>query len=248
MNKRNRRGKLGYWVYGISIGLHVGIAAAAVLTPKAKKSTNVAMSLFEAPPKKKPQEELKPQPPPPPPPKAAPKAKAAPVPVVAAAAKPSEVPPSSDSPPPSTAGMDGFADLGLSMGNGAGGGMAVGPSSRPVARAADPVADTTRKVKALGPRHEDTCDETPIKPKPKSIVKPTYTNEARAAQIEGAVRVEITVDENGTVIGVKVLRGLGYGLDEAATNAAKQMTFEPGTRCGKAAVVKLTTSMRFSLE
>jgi len=248
VSNRSRRGNLRLWIYGVSILLHVGIAAAAVLAPKPKKSTIVGISLTEAPAKKKPQEENKPPPPPPPPPPPV-KAKAAPVPVMAnAAAKPSEAPQPADAPPPSTSGMDGFADLGLAMGNGAGGGMPIAANARPVAQAADPAADTTKKVRTLAPKAADACDEAPVKPKATKIVRPTFTDEARAASIEGAVRVEITVDEKGNVIGVKVLRGLGYGLDEAAALAAKQMTFEPGTRCGKAAVVTLTTSMRFSLE
>jgi protein TonB len=78
-------------------------------------------------------------------------------------------------------------------------------------------------------------------------VKVIYSEEARVAQIEGVVRVELTVDEEGRVIQARVLRGLGYGLDDAAVAAAKQMTFEPGTRCGKSAVTTLSLSMRFAL-
>ena len=79
-------------------------------------------------------------------------------------------------------------------------------------------------------------------------MKPVYTDEARTAQIEGIVRVELTIDEQGNVIAVKVLKGLGYGLDEEAMRAAKKLTFEPGTKCGKAAVTKLTVGMRFALQ
>jgi protein TonB len=235
------------WIYGVSIALHVGLAAAAVFAPKEKKNTVTAISLSEAKPKPKPHEETPPPPPPPPPPPAKAKAKAAPVPV-AAAAKVDTSPTPPSEPPSSSSGSDGFADLGLSMGNGGPGGMAVAAGRKVAEAAPQKDADTTHKVRALAPKHEDTCDESPIKPKPKTIVRPTYTEQARAGQIEGAVRVEITVDETGKVIDVKVLRGLGYGLDEAALAAAKQMTFEPGTRCGKPAVTKLTTSMRFSLE
>ena len=147
---------------------------------------------------------------------------------------------------PSTHGApDGFADLGLVMGNG--GGMAV-PG---VARASEDPAprETTRKVQALGAARAEACDEAVVKAKLRgALVKPAYTDEARVAQIEGVVRVEMTVDEHGNVVTVTILKGLGYGLDEAAARAAKQLTFEPGTRCGKAAVTKLTVGMRFSLQ
>ena len=122
--------------------------------------------------------------------------------------------------------------------------MAAAPS-RP---AESKATETTRTLRALAPARDDGCDAPVVKPKLKgALVKPSYTDEARAAQVEGAVRVEMTVDELGNVIAVKVLKGLGYGLDDAAVRAAKQLTFEPGTRCGKAAVTKLTVSMRFAL-
>ena len=50
---------------------------------------------------------------------------------------------------------------------------------------------------------------------------PEYTEEARAAAIEGKVRVEITVDASGAIRSVKVLEGLGHGLDEAAYARSK---------------------------
>jgi periplasmic protein TonB len=68
-----------------------------------------------------------------------------------------------------------------------------------------------------------------------------------AAGIEGKVRVQLTVDETGRVVDVKLLQGLGYGLDEAALAAARQAEFEPAVRCGKAARATFNISMRFTL-
>jgi periplasmic protein TonB len=243
VTKRPRRA-LSLAVYGVSLALHVALAAGAVLAPKIKKSTVVAISLAEThkPPPKK--DETPPPPPPPPPPV---KAKAAPVPVAVADSKPAPATPSTDPTPPTpNAGPDAFADLGLTMGNGAGG-MAVPVGARPVAESSQ--RETTKKTRSLAGAHADACDEPVVKAKLRgAVVKPVYTDEARTAQIEGVVRVEMTVDDQGNVISVKVLRGLGYGLDEAAIRAAKQMTFEPGTKCGKAAVTKLTVGMRFALQ
>ncbi len=39
---------------------------------------------------------------------------------------------------------------------------------------------------------------------------------------------------------------LGYGLDEAAVQAAQSATFEPAVRCGKPTRATFTISMRFS--
>lgn len=41
--------------------------------------------------------------------------------------------------------------------------------------------------------------------------------------------------------------GLGYGLDEAALEAAKRAAFEPATRCGKPVSATFVIAMRFSL-
>jgi protein TonB len=235
---------LSFVVYGVSVALHVALAAGAVLAPKAKKSEVVAISLAEThkpPPKKEP-----PPPPPPPPPSPPVKAKSAPMPVPVAESNPAPSP-QSDSPAPDSnaATTDGFADLGLMMGNGSGGGFAVPVGAR---RIAEPPREEFHKVRTLSAAH-DTCSDAPVKAKLRgALVKPTYTESARSAQIEGVVRVEITVDDQGNVLSVKVLRGLGYGLDEAAVAAAKKMAFEPGTRCGKAAVTKLTVGMRFTLQ
>jgi protein TonB len=78
------------------------------------------------------------------------------------------------------------------------------------------------------------------------VPQPAYTDRAREAGVEGKVRIELTVDETGRVVSVKVLSGLGYGLDEAAVAAAQSATFEPAIRCGKPTRATFTISMRFS--
>ena len=62
---------------------------------------------------------------------------------------------------------------------------------------------------------------------------PHYTKEARKRKIEGLVSLSIVVDEKGTALDPKVVRGLGYGLDEAAINAVKTWIFWPGIKGGK---------------
>ena len=69
--------------------------------------------------------------------------------------------------------------------------------------------------------------------------------EAQDASITGKVRVEITISRTGEVTAARVIEGLGYGLDEAALEAAKQSTFTPATRCGEAVETTFTIGMRF---
>ncbi len=55
---------------------------------------------------------------------------------------------------------------------------------------------------------------------------------------------------DGNVGDVKVVRSLDttYGLDQQAVNAAKQWTFKPGTKDGKAVSVLVTIELRFTLK
>jgi TonB family protein len=43
---------------------------------------------------------------------------------------------------------------------------------------------------------------------------PQYTDQARAARIEGVVVLQCIVRKDGTVNGCRIIRSLGYGLDE----------------------------------
>ena len=69
--------------------------------------------------------------------------------------------------------------------------------------------------------------------------------DSRQAEIEGVVRVEVTVDETGKVIAARVVSGLGYGLDESALAAAKASVFDPASRCGKPIVGTIVLPFRF---
>ena len=81
-------------------------------------------------------------------------------------------------------------------------------------------------------------------------VKPQYTDEAKAARIEGLVAMDVVVLENGTVGDVTVTRSLDavHGLDEQAVKAMKQWTFDPGRRDGKAVPVLVSVEMTFTLK
>jgi protein TonB len=73
------------------------------------------------------------------------------------------------------------------------------------------------------------------------------THEAQQAEIEGVVLIEVTIDPSGSVVDARVIRGLGYGLDEAALRAAKAWTFQPAMRCGRPIVGHKKIPFRFTL-
>jgi periplasmic protein TonB len=62
---------------------------------------------------------------------------------------------------------------------------------------------------------------------------PVYTAEARAAKLEGEVLLEVLFGANGQLHVNRVVRGLGLGLDEAATAATYKMRFKPALRNGQ---------------
>jgi len=66
-------------------------------------------------------------------------------------------------------------------------------------------------------------------PKPIVMPNPNYTEEARKARIEGVVLLEVIIRANGTVDSFRVVKGLGYGLDESAINTvASKWRFPAG--------------------
>jgi periplasmic protein TonB len=80
-------------------------------------------------------------------------------------------------------------------------------------------------------------------------VKPSYTAQAIAARIQGAVLMAAVVLPDGTVGEVTVRQSLDttFGLDAQAVSAAKQWTFNPGTKDGVAVAVRITIQMTFTL-
>jgi TonB family protein len=67
------------------------------------------------------------------------------------------------------------------------------------------------------------------------LYKPTpiYTQEARSLRIEGEVLLEVVLEASGNLRVVRVVRGLGHGLDDNAVKAAEQIHFKPAMRDGQ---------------
>jgi len=225
------------------------------LIPKPERAEAAAIELADIKKRKEPPKPPPPPPPPPPqdkpkppppPPRAQAQAKAAPD--TAKAAAPEALMPMSE---------DGFADLGgVALSNGGGGdGVAIPNAAGPRAAAAAgggggsvAKAVTKKAVQQLAPAGPDACTQPVVRPKRSVGVQAKYTKEARQAEIEGLVRIEVTVDESGHVIAARLLGGLGYGLDEAALDAAKKCVFEPATLCGRPVVGTAIVAQRFELE
>ena len=86
-------------------------------------------------------------------------------------------------------------------------------------------------------------------PKVTHEVRPQYTKAAKDAGIQGSVVLDVVIEPDGTVGEVTVKKSLDavHGLDEEAVKAAKQWTFEPGTKDGKPVPVLVTLELAFTL-
>jgi len=63
--------------------------------------------------------------------------------------------------------------------------------------------------------------------------RPIYTDEGRQLKIEGEVLLDVVFSATGQIRVVKVVHGLGHGLDESAVRAAEKIQFKPAQKDGQ---------------
>ena len=80
-------------------------------------------------------------------------------------------------------------------------------------------------------------------------VEPRYTEQARAASIQGTVVLRIEIEETGMLSTnqIRVTRGLGHGLDEAAVECVRQWYFKPALTSGYAVRSFASVEVNFRL-
>jgi len=110
-------------------------------------------------------------------------------------------------------------------------------------------ADEDSKVTLYPVRDDGLPDRTVFgtPPVPVQIVDPRYTPDAREAKLKGTVTVQVEVDETGIVSKeqIRVVRSLGYGLDEAAIDCVKLWRFTPAYKNGWAVKSPLLIGVNF---
>lgn len=88
-------------------------------------------------------------------------------------------------------------------------------------------------------------DARMVPPQTLHRVQPRYPDRARLAGRQGIVVVQATIDRGGRVTDVRVVKGLGFGLDEAAVSAVQQWHFRPATLAGRPVPVYFQLSVQF---
>lgn len=224
-----------------SVALHGAIAAVALSAAhdkQVRRATTVALAEQE---KKKPKPKEEPKPPPPPPPKAPPKIAPKVAPTPTAAPTPAAAPPptaATSAPVASDIAMSNEVGMDLGTGTKPPGSELPKPDASKAPAAKPGVATPTKtplKVDAPPPTTNDGggCTEPPGKPEPSLKTDIEYTEEARAAGVEGRLVLEATVDADGNVTAVKVISGVDPALDATAIATVKTWRFKPAMACGK---------------
>lgn len=78
-------------------------------------------------------------------------------------------------------------------------------------------------------------------------VEPEFTDQARQANFQGTVALQLIVDAEGNPQNVHVTRQLGMGLDEKAVEAVRQYRFKPAMYQGHPVAVQIIVQVDFHL-
>jgi periplasmic protein TonB len=84
-------------------------------------------------------------------------------------------------------------------------------------------------------------------PQPVSTPDPEYTEQARIAKTQGTCILWLIVDDQGRPRDIRVVRGLGMGLDAKAIEAVKQWKFQPAMKDGRPVNVQISVEVGFKL-
>ena len=215
--------KLKWLILGaLVLGFHALLLVGAKEIQQKKKQTRVEMALVQPPP-----------PPPPPPPEVVEdkpepkKKKPKPKPK-----KPPPPPPSNETPPPEATKEPPLIATGISK-------SSVVKSSAFNVRVGNTTYGDVNKEDFVDPNKLNPyaggqkgwqpvrSGKLSRKAKVKKEVKPPYPPQAEEAEIEGTVVLRVEITKTGKVRKAKVVRKLGFGLDEAALEAIKKFPFSP---------------------
>ena len=98
---------------------------------------------------------------------------------------------------------------------------------------------------ALPDRNQFIAYEDP--PQPISQPPPVYPEMARKAGVEGMVILHVLVDKEGNVRDVRLIKGIGAGLDESALESVRQSKWTPAIQNHKPVAVWVSYPVRFKL-
>src|SRR5580658_4665838 len=125
---------------------------------------------------------------------------------------------------------------GVVASSGFGNGTAIGNSSVHPSKGTVQAAGFADADVPAAPTVRSRPAEAAVRAVPAEILSkptPVYTQEARSLRIEGEVLLEVVLEASGGLHVVRVVHGLGHGLDDNAVKAAEQIHFKPAMRDGQ---------------
>lgn len=78
-------------------------------------------------------------------------------------------------------------------------------------------------------------------------VQPEFTEDARRANYEGEISIQLIVDSEGNPQNIRIVHHLGMGLDERAIAAVRQYKFKPAMYQGHPVAVQMVIEVGFHL-
>ena len=78
-------------------------------------------------------------------------------------------------------------------------------------------------------------------------VAPEFAEQAKKAKTGGDVLVNLVVGQNGIPTNVRIVRGIGYGLDEKAIEAVRKYRFKPAMEHGQPVPVEINIQVNFQI-
>lgn len=142
-------------------------------------------------------------------------------------------------------GLGGGIGNGVGTGIGPGTGPGVGPGSGGGMGGGEGGGIGSGKGSGIGPYRIGSGVSEPV-----LIYKtlPNYTDEARKNRVEGIVMLEVVIRSDGRVDNARIVRGLGFGLDESAIReVVTKWKFRPGTLQGRPVDVQAYIEVSFRL-
>ena len=77
--------------------------------------------------------------------------------------------------------------------------------------------------------------------------EPEFTEQARKAKVSGNVLIGLRIEADGRTSSLRVIRGMGYGLDEKALEAVSKYKFRPAMRAGVPVAVEINIEVNFKI-
>jgi len=161
-------------------------------------------------------------------------------------------PPPPGTPPPQPRRFAVSMDAVVASGTG---GIAVPTTAGATAARGDPNAPASASIGDNTAFASRAVDVTDLELAPRLLRQPSrldmralYPEASRREGIEANVKVELLVDDTGTVREARIVEGGGAGFDEAAQRLARLLAFTPGTRGGRAVPVRYAWTFKFRLD